>query len=77
MAKSRYAHADDLSVITLENHTVSPWLLPAPTRVNPNPESIATAVAESVAAFFAGECVPAERILPVTLIERDSVKTCF
>ena len=65
---------DDLSVITLENPSVSPWLLPAPTTVDPNPAALAAAVAESVAGFFAGEPMPAERILPVTLIERDSVK---
>ena len=66
---------DDLSVITLENPAVSPWLLPAPTTVDPNPVALASAVAESVAAFFNSEPMPAERILPVTLIERHSVQT--
>ena len=66
---------DDLSVITLENPAVSPWLLPAPTTVDPNPAALAAAVAESVAGFFTGEVMPSERILPVTLIERHSVKT--
>jgi LacI family transcriptional regulator len=66
---------DDLSVITLENPAVSPWLLPAPTTVDPNPAALASAVAESVAAFFNVESVPAESVLPVTLIERHSVKT--
>ena len=65
---------DDLSVITLENPAVSPWLLPAPTTVDPNPAALAAAVADSVAGFFAGEAMPAERILPVSLIERHSVK---
>jgi LacI family transcriptional regulator len=67
---------DDISVISIENESVSKYLFPAHTTIDPDFPRIGRTAAEKLAGIIRGEIKPKEENIKIEnkIIERESVK---